>query len=453
MKIKMRRTVVCLFLWCMLFPDSPQANNPMLIFSGDLRGEIQPCGCAEESDMGGLPRRLTFFKQQLSQNFNLLYFDLGNNFPEPSGQGDLKVRLIHTALKKLRPQVVLLGPNEWLNGLQSLDPTIPYLLSNQSGSLHFLSSKTIQEGEQRLKVFGYLSPNLVYQNQNETPVILPADQELLARWKERLTKNTDLLRILLFRGKVEELEIFDRSGLFDLIVAGSSNDDELNQVMEIKTGSGTFPMIPTKGQGVLTGILEKTGKLTPVNQEIVPADLSVTWLRRILEDAPELQEAFRDYDAAVKEMFFSNLDRMQKQRKESPFVGNKACESCHKTSTEIWKNSGHAHAFATLESKGKHFDPECLECHVVGLKPWVAPADASESALKFVGRTGFLSSQITPHLKNVQCENCHGPARAHLENYKILPATKNSQSTCVSCHQGSHSPLFDFKKYWPKIKH
>ena len=152
-------------------------------------------------------------------------------------------------------------------------------------------------------------------------------------------------------------------------------------------------------------------------------------------------------------MFFSSLDRMQKQRKESPFVGNKACESCHKTSTEIWKNSGHAHAFATLESKGKHFDPECLECHVVGLKPWVVPADASESALKFADRTGFLSSQITPHLKNVQCENCHGPARAHLENYKILPAIKNSQSTCVSCHQGSHSPMFDFKKYWPKIKH
>ena len=132
MKIKKLRKVVCLFLWCMLFSNSPQANNSMLIFSGDLRGEIQPCGCAEESDMGGLTRRLPFFKQQLSQNFNLLYFDLGNNFPEPSGQGDLKVRLIHAALKKLRPQVVLLGPNEWLNGLQSLDPTIPYLLSNQS---------------------------------------------------------------------------------------------------------------------------------------------------------------------------------------------------------------------------------------------------------------------------------------------------------------------------------
>ena len=67
-----------------------QANNSLLIFSGDLRGESKPCGCAEEGDMGGLPRRLTFFKQQQAQYSNLFYLDLGNNFPEPSVQGDLK---------------------------------------------------------------------------------------------------------------------------------------------------------------------------------------------------------------------------------------------------------------------------------------------------------------------------------------------------------------------------
>lgn len=449
----MQRTVVCLFLWCLLFPNSSQANSPLLIFSGDLRGAIEPCGCAEESDMGGLPRRLTFFKQQISQNPYLFYFDIGNNFPEPSGQGDLKIRLIQTALKKLAPQVVLVGPNEWLNGLQSLDQKIPYLLSNQGGSLDYLSSKTIQEKEQSIIVFGYLSPHLAYQNQNDVPLILPVNTKLVSEWRNKLRSNAKGFRILLFRGNANELEIFDRSGLFDLIVAGSNNDDELNQIMEIKTGSGKFPMIPTKGQGILTGELTDSGKLIPKNDEIVPADLSVTWLNRSFEDAPELQEDFRNYDAAVKELFFSNLDRMEKQLQESPFVGNEVCAGCHTTSVEIWKNSGHAHAFATLESNGKHFDPECLECHVVGLKPWVASADASESSLKFVGRTGFLSSRITPHLKNVQCENCHGPARAHLENYKILPATKNSQSTCVSCHHGSHSPLFDFKKYWSKIKH
>ena len=44
----------------------------------------------------------------------------------------------------------------------------------------------------------------------------------------------------------------------------------------------------------------------------------------------------------------------------------------------------------------------------------------------------------------MQCENCHGPARAHLENSKIKPANKDPKIICVSCHQGSHSPAFNF---------
>ena len=449
----MQRIIVCTFLCFLFFPTVSLGQKSLVIFSGDLRGEIKPCGCAEEGDMGGLPRRLTYFKQQLSQISNLLYFDLGNNFPEPSEQGNLKIQLIQTALKKLVPQVVLVGPNEWLNGLQSLDPKIPYLLSNQSGNLHYLSSKTIKLEKQGITVFGYLSPNFVYQNQNDPPIVLPVGPELLADWKVKINKNAGLFRILLFRGNVEELEKFNQSGLFDLIVTGSSNDDELKQVLQVQTGSDSFPMIPTKGQGLLTGKLTKEGKLIPDNQEIVTADLSVTWLRQNFEDAPELEGTFRTYDAAVKDLFFSNLDRMEQQQQESPFVGNAVCVGCHPNAAEIWKNSRHAHAFATLENNGKHFDPECLECHVVGLKPWEAPADASETVLKFSGGTGFLSSQLTPHLKNVQCENCHGPARAHLENSKIHPGNKEPKSACVICHQGSHSPMFNFETYWPKIRH
>ena len=109
----MQRIITALFLCCLFFPNLSLAENTLLIFSGDLRGEIQPCGCAEEGDMGGLPRRLTYFNQQQSQQTNLFYLDLGNNFPEPSGQGDLKIKLIQSSLKKLRPQAVLVGPNEW----------------------------------------------------------------------------------------------------------------------------------------------------------------------------------------------------------------------------------------------------------------------------------------------------------------------------------------------------
>jgi hypothetical protein len=450
----MQRIVACTFLCFLFFPTVSFGQKSLVIFSGDLRGEIKPCGCAEEGDMGGLPRRLTFFKQQLSQIPNLLYFDLGNNFPEPSEQGDLKIQLIQTALKKLAPQVVLVGPNEWLNGLQSLDPEIPYLLSNQNQNLHFLASKTVsQAGQQTILVVGFLSPELVYQNQNEAPLLFPVDPELLANWKNEFEKINSVFRILLFRGNEQELQKFEKSALFDLIVVGSNNDDELKQVMVMKTKSGKFPMIPTKGQGILSGKLSASGKLIPNNNETVPAGLSLTWLRSSFEDAPELAETFRNYDAAVKELFFTNLDRMDKQRDESPFVGNQVCAGCHAEIVSVWKKSRHAHAFATLENKAKHFDPECLACHVVGMKPWVAPENASAADRKFAGKTGFLSMQITPHLKNVQCENCHGPARAHLANPKIHPANNEPKMVCANCHRGSHSPLFNFETYWPKIKH
>ena len=129
-------------------------------------------------------------------------------------------------------------------------------------------------------------------------------------------------------------------------------------------------------------------------------------------------ETFRNYNAAVKELFFRNLEKKEKQLLESPFVGNGVCTGCHTGIVTSWQQSRHAHAFATLENIGKHFDPECLACHVVGLKPWKAPENASATDKKFKGGIGFLSLQTTPHLKNVQCENCHGPARAHLENSK-----------------------------------
>ena len=121
-------------------------------------------------------------------------------------------------------------------------------------------------------------------------------------------------------------------------------------------------------------------------------------------------------------------------------------------SSESLEKSRHAHAFATLKKEGKHFDPECLECHVVGLKPWQPPEDTDPQFKKWEGLVGFLSPELTPHMMNVQCENCHGP-RGRICWTRIRSFRFPTPETCVSCHHGSHSPLFDFEKYWPKIQH
>jgi len=441
--------LLALFL---LFPAS--AFSSSFVFSGDLRGEIKPCGCAEEGDMGGLLRRATVLREQRAATPDLVYLDLGNNFPKPSEQGNLKVRLLHTALRQFQPAAILVGPNEWAYGLNTLDPELPYLLSNQSAHLSFLPLKRLEQDTGHREIRGFLSPSLVYQNENDPPLV-EAAESVIPVWKAALAKSKPALSLLLFRGTDAELKRFQRSGLFDLIVSGSTNDDELKQVMVRKTERGDIPMIPTKGQGLASGTWDSQAATMRSSGEVpLPAGLSVDWLRRSVSDDPELLPAFQSYNAEVKELFFTNLDRMDQQQEESPFVGSAVCQGCHAAAFSIWKNSRHGHAFATLEAKGKHFDPECLECHVVGLKPWEPESASVSPALKaFVGRTGFLSPQLTPHLMNVQCENCHGPARAHLANPVAEKPPHPAREACTTCHVGSHSPLFNFEKYWPKIRH
>ena len=51
--------------------------------------------------------------------------------------------------------------------------------------------------------------------------------------------------------------------MFDLIVAGSNNDDELNQVLKMKVGTRYYPMIPTKVREFYQEKLDVNGKVIP----------------------------------------------------------------------------------------------------------------------------------------------------------------------------------------------
>src|SRR5262249_57377371 len=54
---------------------------------------------------------------------------------------------------------------------------------------------------------------------------------------------------------------------------------------------------------------------------------------------------------------------------------------------------------ATARPPGtRQFDGECIVCHTVG----------------FAYTTGFADEKKTPLLKDVGCENCHGPGSAHI---------------------------------------
>jgi hypothetical protein len=387
--------------------------------------------------MGGLPRRLTYLNQQRRQAREpMLRVDLGNNFPDPSPQGRLKVDFIQTVLKKASLDAILPGPNELALGLRTLDPGLPYVVSNSPDAAPLAASRLVNlAGRRRVAILGYLSPEQVYQGLQSAFRLLSVDAALLTRWKGELRREAATAAVLLFRGSDAELDVLVKSGLFNAILVGNPSGDELTQVTTRRVGDSDVPQVPTKGQGVLRLRVGSTARLPTAE---------VDWLTESYADHPEAVAALAVYDEKVKVLFFQQVAAEESHRQTSPYAGAEACRDCHPPAYAIWKAARHSQALAELRQVGKQFDPECLACHVAGL-----------------GAGGYISQDATPELANVQCENCHGPSKAHVAQPAVKPVPpagataqgRPSEATCHTCHMGSHSPAFVFATYWPKVLH
>jgi hypothetical protein len=141
------------------------------------------------------------------------------------------------------------------------------------------------------------------------------------------------------------------------------------------------------------------------------------------------------------------------------FVGSAKCESCHEDSYDVWKHSGHAHAYETLTKLDppRNFDPECVSCHVIGWNP--------TGFFPYTG--GYESLKKTPQLINTGCEDCHGPGEKHcavemghdealqkkLRKAVVVTKEESKKQQCYSCHDIDNSPDFNFDEYYPQIEH
>lgn len=122
---------------------------------------------------------------------------------------------------------------------------------------------------------------------------------------------------------------------------------------------------------------------------------------------------------------------------DSDFVTSQTCGTCHVDAFQVWEHSAHAHAIDILVRERKEFDTQCVICHVTGS-----------------GQPGgFEDLYRTAHLANVQCEACHGQGRDHSQQPTVFKMEPLGPNSCVSCHNPSNSPEFEFVSYWEAIKH
>jgi len=142
---------------------------------------------------------------------------------------------------------------------------------------------------------------------------------------------------------------------------------------------------------------------------------------------------------------------------QSRYAGRNQCINCHGPAYLQWVRTPHNLAYATLAQKNQHYNPDCLPCHVTG----------------YYEPDGFADAMQTGHLVSVQCEVCHGPARAHVraltemmrpdpdgKSKKVTSSdtyphltVQTSETLCLKCHNSDHDPNFNYQRDLRLISH
>jgi hypothetical protein len=117
---------------------------------------------------------------------------------------------------------------------------------------------------------------------------------------------------------------------------------------------------------------------------------------------------------------------------EPGYAGSGRCISCHSAEMARWVVTDHAVAWQSLLTRQATDNPECIGCHSTGFgQP---------------GGFGELSTASVRKYKAVQCEACHGPMRGHPED-DAIHAVPITEQTCRQCHDPANSPDFELESY------
>lgn len=434
----MKKTIKCLLLITSLFNlnysfAGLQQNDYTLVYSGNLNGELEPCGCAEESDLGGIKRRASMIQILRSQNPDMFLFTSGGLLSSESPRDQLKSKYILKGIKTMGYDAIGVQWRDLAYGANFIkDTSLPWISSNWHDST-FLKQKLVTRNKLSIVYFNWLDPKKSPQKQMQgTQQVVNDNKNALADLLKQ-SKQKNYLTVLMTTLSLKKARKRLPLELIDILLIRAKHEIYTEPKME----NTTWVLQPgSRGMrlGKITLSLNEHARIDKFKHEVIPLPDSVP-------DAENLKNWYEQYNAKVKEDYLKRVAvRKKLETGESPFAGEEICKTCHANEYKIWQNSKHARAFDELEAVNKAFDPDCIGCHTVG----------------FEKKGGFIDTVATAHLLNVQCESCHGASQAHAKSGGTKPvgnAGWPDEKICQQCHVGSHSPNFKFESYWPKIAH
>ncbi len=445
-----------------------------IFITGQQYGYIEPCGCTGLANQkGGLARRHTLLESLRKRNWNVVAVDAGNQVRRTGAQQEIKFQTTIDAFRAMQYAAVGLGPDDLRLSPGELAASIVASTDAEGKSDLFVSAnvnplgfvpshRVITAGKIKVGVTGVLGKEALAKVTGSDIEKRPSI-EALRESLDELKNSGSQYTILLAQAPMEECREWAKTVVgWDLIVCAEGVGEPTYQAERIP-GTPTS-LIQTGGKGMYAGVIGLYPNATPhVRYQRVPLDARFA-------DSPDMLTRLASYQDTLQQQGLSGLGLQPVRHPTGKFVGSQACGECHTKAFAHWQKTPHAQATESIvhpqerSTIARHFDPECLSCHVTGWNPQGY----------FPYETGYVDVERSVLLHGNGCENCHGPGEAHsaaesgesavtdadrdaLRALMRLPMGQKAHDKCLECHDLDNSPDFHhdgaFEKYWEQVAH
>lgn len=420
-------TCICVLIVaasCILVSEPARKADVVTVFlTGNGLGVLKPCGCSG-GQLGGLDRRSAVFNSVPANR--RLVLDTGS-FVESDGEQDLiKFEVMTQAFSLLGYHLVNLTEEDIkiagnLGLMEGIGSLFNVITSHRPTDANLPAKFT--------KDFSLEDKNIAVIVATFDSESVPIEQV----WK-LFTPQPGLqtVNILILNGCVPDIvDSISKIEILDCLICPAESDEPA-----LLSAAGKSPLVISVGRfgryicKLQIGPAKDTGR--PIlSFSPIPVDEDLKQEKSLLALYEVYQQLVKGANLLEKIPRFPLPDGLE-------YTGSKSCKPCHDYEYEKWSTKAHAHAYATLKRVGSELDPECVVCHVVGLK--------------YEG--GFVSEQETGDLKDVGCEICHGPGSEHIKTLGKAKTT-GPKLDCTDCHTPETSGEYAGKEglYFKKIIH
>ncbi len=449
----------------------PQA---VLFVSGQQHGYLEPCGCTGlENQKGGLIRRDTLLTSLRERGWDVVPVDVGNQVRRIGRQPELKFQTTVTSFRKMDYAAATLGVDdlklssvELIQAASSDELNQGIFISANVSVLDpsfFPESRTVEVGGRKIGITAVLSPEYRREIQSDDIEIANPIDKLTPVVAKLKKENCDFIVLLAHASLEESAAMAQAVPGIDLVVTAGGFGEPTLEPQAIEGTQAVMVQVGTKGMyGGIVGLFDDAQQ--PLRYQKIAISSQFKDSQRMLKD-------FEAYQLRLQEAGFAGLGVLPISHPTgNKFVGSETCGECHTTAYEIWEGTPHHHATESIvnppNDRGgihRHFDPECVSCHVTGWNP----------QQYYPYESGYANLADSEHLLGSGCENCHGPGSKHvaaeygdmeadnemleqLRQQMVLPLAR-ARDKCLECHDLDNSPDFHtdgaFDEFWERVKH